>query len=194
MIASGAVDDSATIRSGDVEAVVRKLCVSYHFARRSFNKYERKINTLIDSGDVTGAIQLMTNVYRLPSGFVRRVGYSAKIPAPAALNTKTALFTDDAITSTVYFRSSKADLQKMSRYLFLHMVGHELAHARMNRDKHVLSQSEFATDVLAVLVTGNSRGYTEAMVSDTVRFGYIRRELLPEVFRCLGLYADRIYL
>lgn len=194
MLIYGAVDDSDTMKKGDVEAVVRKLCVSYHLLRRSFKSKELKINDLVNKGEVTEAIQLMANVFKLPQGFVKRVGYSAKIFSPAALHSNFELFTTRLIDCTVYFRSSKAEMQRMCRYLMLHMVAHELAHARMRKDVHSFRTSEFATDVLAVLVIGSSKSYTEAMVNDYVQHGYIRRELLPEVFRCLNLYADNIYL
>ncbi len=194
MVLKFAVNDMSIIRVEDVEKIVRNLCVTYHWIRRSFKNNEAKINHLCDNGSISAAIQLMTKVFGLPDGFVRRVGYSANINSPAMLSTEIDMLTNRPIACTVLLQSSKTDLQKMCRYLVLHMLAHELAHARMRLDRYYMQKSEFATDVLAVLVTGSSKGYSEAMIDEAVQWGYIRRELLPEVFRCLALYAERIYL
>jgi len=78
--------------------------------------------------------------------------------------------------------------------MILHIIAHELAHARMAIDAHKLRHSEFATDVLALLVTGTSKGYNEFMTSTFVQHGYIRRELLGEIYHCLSKYSDTIYM
>lgn len=190
----GVVNDSESVKKNEVETIVRKLSVSYSHIRRSFRKKEKDINLALDNSNVTAAIQILAQVYRLPSGFVKRVGYSAKIKSPAALNSQFDFVRNRVIECTVYFQDSKAGLLRIPRYRFLHMTAHELAHARMQRDIHPLHTSEFATDVLALLATGDSKGYTDAMVNDYIQYGYIRRELLDELFRCLNMYADRIYL
>lgn len=194
MAIEGAVDDTDTIRKSDVEKIVRRLCVSYSHIRRSFRKSEGLISDTLAKGDLTTAIQLLAESYQLPNGFVERVGYSAKITAPAALQSQFNSFSGKVIKCTVYFQDSRTRLLSMPRYRFLHMTAHELAHARMQKDCHPLRTSEFATDILALLVTGDSKGYTSNMLDDYVQYGYIRRELLEEVFRCLGLYADSIYM
>lgn len=194
MIVFKATDDSLSIKRNEVEAIVRKLSVSYSHIRRSFRKREQEINTTLDSGDITAAIQLLAEVYRLPKRFVKRVGYSATIRSPATLHSQLDLVCNRVIECTVYFQDSKAELLRMPRYHFLHMTAHELAHARMQLDAHPLHISEFATDVLALLATGDSKGYIDTMVNDYIQYGYIRRDLLNETFHYLSMYADRIYL
>jgi hypothetical protein len=194
MAIEGAVNDTYEIHKSDVEMIVRRICVSYSHIRRSFRKSERLISDTLANGDVTTAIQLLSENYLLPNGFVERVGYSAKITAPAALHSQFNSSSGRVIKCTVYFQDSRTALLSMPRYRFLHITAHELAHARMQKDNHPLRTSEFATDILALLVTGDSKGYTSNMLDDYVQYGYIRRELLEEVFRCLGLYADSVYL
>lgn len=190
----GAVNDTDTIKKSDIEGIVRRLCVAYAHLRRSFRKNEVHISNIIKNGDLTGAIQLLAEIYQLPNGFIERVGYSAKIDSPAALQSEIDIFRGKVVKCTVYFQDSRTTLLSIPRYRFLHMTAHELAHARMQKDGHRFKTSEFATDILALVVMGDSKGYTSSMLDDHVRYGYIRRDLLEEVFRCLGLYAERIYL
>jgi len=194
MVVNGAINDSNNIQKKDVELIVRKLCVSYSQIRRSFRKSEAQINHVLDKGDPTTAIQLLADTYHLPDGFVQRVGYSAKINSLAALQSEFDFVRNRVIKCTVYFQDSRTGVLTMPRYRFIHMVAHELSHARMQKDMHSLRTSEFATDVLAILATGDSKGYTTSMLDDHIEYGYIRRDLLNELFRCLGLYAERIYL
>ena len=194
VVAFGAFDDSGSIKKEEVETIVRELSVSYSHIRRSFQESIHRIDAYLDAGDVTSAIQLFARTYSLPRGYVKRVGYSAKIDSPAALIFQFDLLKHRVVKCTVYFQDSKTDLLKLPRYRFLHMVAHELAHARMALDLHSLRLSEFATDVLAVLTTGNSREYTKTMFADHIQYGYIRADILDELFRCLNLYAERIYI
>ncbi|MEX0917526.1 MAG: hypothetical protein WDZ93_00025 [Candidatus Paceibacterota bacterium] len=194
MLIFSAINDRDSIQKSGVEAIVRKLCVSYSHIRRSFQKNEESINSALDKGDVTRAVQLLAQTYRLPGKFVRRVGYSAKINSPAALQSQLSITHGQVLECDIFFQDSKAGLLNIPRYRLLHMTAHELSHARMQKDAHPLHVSEFATDVLALLVTGYSKGYVDTMVSDYIHYGYIRSELLNELFRCLGLYADRVYI
>lgn len=194
MAIKGASNDIDTIRKNDVEKIVRKLCVSYSHIRQSFIRSERFISDTLEKGDLTGAIQLLSEIYQLPNGFVQRVGYSAKIDCRATLQSEFDSHSGKTIRCTVYFQDSRTGLLDMPRYRFLHMTAHELAHAKMRKDTHPLRTSEFATDILALLVTGDSKGYAASMLDDEIQFGYIRRDLLEEVFRCMNLYAERIYL
>ncbi len=190
----GAVNDSASIEHKDVEAIVRKLCVSYADVRRSFLQRSSKITKAIETNDVTEAVRLMVKVYRLPPKFLRRVGYSAKMQPPAALHTQFDPIRQQPLSGVMYFQASKQSLGKEPTYRLVHIIAHELAHARMQFDRHSLKRSEFATDVLAVLVSGDSAGYQNAMVRSDVQYGYIRRDLLQEVFRCLNRYSAAVYL
>ena len=190
------MNDTFTIKHDSVESYVRLLCVSYSDIRRSYLRNAPDINRTLDAGDVTSAIKQMVRVYKLPSGLVRRVGYSARIQYPAAMHIEFTVDLSCITSCTLLFRESQKSLLSLSRYELLHIVGHELAHARMYHDKHQFHQSEFATDILALLVTGDSRGYRKNMVRDFIHMqsGYLRQDLLPELFRCLDMYAERIYL
>jgi hypothetical protein len=177
-----------------VELIVRELSVSYSQVRRSFIKQKQDIDNALDNGDLTESVRLLGKVYNLPNGFVQRVGYSAKIKSPAILQSDFDAVGQRFLRCTVYFRDSRAELLNIPRYRLLHMAAHELAHARMQKDMHPLRTSEFATDVLAVLVMGSSNGYLTHMIDERMRLGYIRHDLLDEVFRCLGQYAESMYL
>jgi len=190
----GAVDDSDSVTSDQVERIVRTLCVSYSHVRRSFVRNHGAVNVALKEGDVNEAVLLLARCYRLPGGFLKRIGYSAKMSAPAALQTRVDFFTKRPLSSTLYFQQSKEELCRMPHYMILHIIAHELAHARMAIDAHKLRHSEFATDVLALLVTGTSKGYNEFMTSTFVQHGYIRRELLGEIYHCLSKYSDTIYM
>jgi len=194
----GAVNDSETIQKNEVDAIVRKLCVSYSGIRRMFSLRESAINLALDEQKVTEAIRYMVKVYGLSTEFVKRVGYSASIPSPAALQMEFLGINPKPVRGTMFFQQARISLCDMPRYRLLHIIAHELAHARMYYDMHELSKSEFATDVLALLATGNAREYSENMHAETSYYveqhGYIRHELHEEVFRCLAKYAPAIYL
>lgn len=193
-ISIGHTDDRDIVKLTEVEEIVRILCVSYSHIRRSFIQNENEINTLLKDGDVNKVIGILIRVYGLPKGFIKRIGYSAKIDAAAALQLKVEIFTGKPLGGTVYFKYSQSDLCKISPYLVLHMMAHELAHARMAIDCHKLQYSEFATDILALLATGNSKGYDKHMTSPFVQYGYIRTDLLDELYRHLARYLEIIYL
>lgn len=190
----GAIDDSESVTHDQVEGIVRALCVSYSHVRRSFFKKHTVILSALNDGDVTEVVLLVAECYDLPKGYLKRIGYSAKMPDPAMMETERELFTGKHLGGTLYFQQSKVDLCKMPRYRLLHIIAHELTHARMAIDAHKLKRSEFAVDVTALLVAGNSKGYNESMTSPFVQYGYIRRELLDEIYRCLAKYSPVIYL
>ncbi len=193
-----AVDDSKTIQRDEVDAIVRKLCVSYSSIRRSFFLSETTINLALDEKKVTKAVDCMAKVYGFNTEFVKRVGYSASIQSFAAFHLKYIGMNPVPVQGTILFQQSRISLCGMPRYSLLHIIAHELAHGRMYCDLHELSTSEFATDVLALLVAGNARGFSKNMYIANpchfARYGYIRPELHEEVFRCLAKYAPVIYL
>lgn len=190
----GAVDDSQSITRDQVEGIVRTLCVSYAHVRRSFIANHTVIERALDDGDTTQVVQLVADVFKLPKKYLKRIGYSANMPHPAMMETEEELFTGRPVSGTLYFQQSKVDLLKMPSYRLLHIIAHELTHARMTIDKHKLRRSEFAVDVTALLVSGNSKEYGTSMLSPFVQYGYIRRELLDEIYRCLSKYSPVIYL
>ena len=188
------VDDSDFVSYEQVEGIVRSLCVSYAHVRRSFLQNQNTITAALKAGEVKEAVLLLSAGYRLPRSILKGIGYSKKMSAIASLNMEVETFSGRLLRSTMYFQQSKVDLCEMPQYRLLHIIAHELAHARMHIDRHKLQRSEFATDVLALLVTGNSKGYDEAMIEPFARYGYIRSELLDEVYRCLAKHADVIYM
>jgi hypothetical protein len=188
------VNDSATVLRKDVGTIVRELCVSYSDLRRSFSSSRHEIEAAIDAGEVTEAVKLMVKVYRLPPRFLQRIGYSAKINGEAALHTMIDPIQFKPVRGVMYFRFSRAKLSTEPSYRLMHMIAHELTHARMRFDMHPHMLSEFATDVVALLVTGDSAGYQKAMICSTGQYGYIRPDLHHEVFRCLNDYSDAVYL
>lgn len=194
--------DRDTIKSTEVEAIVRALCISYSLQRRSFQaKFSQIENTLVN-GEVTKVIKVMSQVFRLPEQFIKRVGYAASIQNPSMIRMESFGVNRPPYQAELYFSSSRPELAKNNQYLTLHMIAHELSHARLYLDRHPLRFSEFATDVLALLVVGEARGFSSSMSIRTFgpngfeaeEIGYIREDIQPEVFRCLGRFSETIYL
>jgi hypothetical protein len=189
-----AVNDRNTITFAQIEGIVRAVCVSYSLVRRSFLEQQPIIEEALKNGDVSEAVVLLAKCYQLPAGLVKRVGYAANISCPAMIITRRECASGRLLSCELYFRQSKQDLCAMPQYKLLHAIAHELAHARLIMDKHSLVLSEFAVDITALLVTGNSKGYNEFVASDDILYGYIRAELLGEIYRCLAKYSSVIYL
>jgi len=194
-------DDTFEIKKPEVETIVRKLSVTYNRFRFSFLKMEKAVDAALDAGDVTLAINVIIKVYQLPKDLIPKVGYSAKISSIAMLVTETDVIWNLAsgsfnskVRCKLLLRASKCELLGEPRYRLKHIIGHELSHARMAIDGYVYRDSEFVTDVLALLVTGNYKGYADHLVTATGQYGYIRSDIRGEVFRCLALYSERIYL
>jgi len=194
---SFAIDDRNTITEKQAMVMTLDICVSYAWIRKVFMCKQTEINELIDSGDLTGAIKLIIGLYRLPNQFIKRVGYSAKslpITATAAMQLETPVGSTRPIAGTLLFTASKPDVTSIPRYRLLHVITHELAHARMNLDDHKLRHSEFATDVLALLVSGNAQDFSDQMNDVFMEYGYIRPDLYRTVFATLHRHAENIYL
>lgn len=194
--------DRDHIHTKQVAGIVRDLCVSYSLLRRSFLQRLTEIDHKLEGGDITGLIREMIHIYNLPHRFIKQVGYNAKISAPAMLQMEFVGSNQRPQSSTLYFRSAQKALTTEKRYLLLHMIAHELAHARLHLDVHTHRLSEFTTDVLALLVTGDADSFSATMQAVRVsghslrieEHGYIRPELQPEVYRCLQRYVDTVYL
>ena len=192
-----AINDREMVTEKQAKIMTRKICVSYAQVRRSFMRKQTEINKLIDQSDVTGAIKLTIDAYQLPKQFSKRVGYSAKsLPttAVAAMQLKTRIGTTRPIAGTLLFARSKSDVIAMPRYRLIHVIAHELAHARLNLDDHELMRSEFAVDVLALLVSGNAHEFSDNMKDSVSEYGYIRPDLHCTVFATLHRHAENIYL
>jgi len=193
-----AVNDKNSIVECDVDKIVRHLCVSYAQIRIEFARNIRLINLALDQNDVTTVIKIMRRVFDLPSGFVKKVGYSAKIEAIAMLRIEYHPVSGLPLQSTMYFQKSCVELCKMPRYRLLHVIGHELSHARMHIDNHKYRPSEFATDVLSLIATGSSVDYVKHMREQTadyiLEYGYIRTDLFDALFCSLDKYASVAYL
>lgn len=191
------INDSQTIRACEVEEIVRKLCVSYAHLRRVFFSHYSCINQQLNEGDVTGAVKTLIDVYKLPQGFTRRVGFRVRgLPNEALAVMRMDLKFPEMVPvcADLLFRYPKEEVLAMPRYRLIHIIAHELTHARMFLDQHALAHSEFATDVVALMVTGDAKGHCENMSHFLGYYGYIRSDLYDEVFRCLGSYAERMYL
>ncbi|MEY3784031.1 MAG: hypothetical protein RLZZ230_353 [Candidatus Parcubacteria bacterium] len=188
------VDDGNSIERNQVEEIVRALCVSYSQIRCSFFQNQPAINVALASGDITKVVQIMAECYKIPKGFLKQIGYSAKISSVAQIIFKVDVLACRTLGCTMYFQKTKVELCKGSDYLLFHMIAHELAHARLRLDSHALCNSEFATDVLAVLVIGNRKGHCSVIINQYEQYGYIRKELVTELFRCLEKYSGVIYL
>lgn len=190
--------DTYTITFDEVESIVRQISVSYAHIRRSYLQHVSEIDNLLDAGKINQTVLCLRHVYGLPTGFIKSILYKQKLNGLAQIQ-----FFGDPLTrhyhyAHIEFKDNKADLLQQPRYRLIHMIAHELAHARLKIDRHPLERSEFATDILALVATGYKSGYDKAMlVRDgnlSGQYGYIRRELLYEVYRCLNMYADRFYM
>ena len=192
-----AKNDRHSMKLEDVEGVVRKLCVSYALVRRSFIKNESNINQMLDNGDLTQAVSALGKVFHLPPAFRKRVGYNAKKIGPnalAAMHMKVHRFYGVPVSGHMLFLESKEVALRQPRYRLLHMIAHELSHARMYLDRHELATSEFATDLLAMLVMGNASDFRTYLNPLGAEYGYVRPSLYDEVFKSMEKYYDKIYL
>ncbi len=195
-------NDRDTIRENQVEGIVRDICVSYSLLRRSFLKRFAYIDAKLSQGDISAVVTEMISIYKVPKGFIKRIGYAAKIDSPAMLQMVRLNYAERPQSAELFFQASKEGLTRENHYLVLHMIAHELAHARLYLDGHRHRHSEFATDVLGLMVVGDSVNHSAIMttvqidgyVAYTSEYGYIRQELRQEVYRCLKKYTDTVYL
>jgi hypothetical protein len=202
MVVQSCKNDRETTKKSEVELIVRDICISYSQFRPAFSSQLSLVEKKLASGDVTDVVQLLTKVFRLPPDFIKRVGYSANIVSPAMLRMDFYSPDKPPYQAELYFSSNRASLAKGHFYLTLHMIAHEFAHARMYLDQHALRYSEFATDVLALLVVGSAHDYSSTMLNHRIEgraivtdiYGYIRSDIQPEVYRCLSRFAETIYL
>ncbi len=190
------VDDKFIIKRADVETIVREVCVSYAHLRRSFLTAYSYLNKQLDDGDLASAVCSLMETFALPSNFCTRVRYNAKGLSPAAVAAMEMDFTrnNHPLSGTLLFVESKTAVIQTPRYRLIHVIAHELAHARMFLDKHPRRTSEFGTDVLALMVTGDAKGLPEHMQTLTGFYGYIRPDLNQAVFRALRQHSEKIYL
>lgn len=185
------VNDMHLITYQQVPDIVRPLCVSYARLRPRFLTSESRIKRELDNGDLDGAVQLLLDVFDIPDQLFQKIGYNAAhLPAHtlAAIRMYHTASDDRLVCANLIFSKSKAQVLQTPRRQLIQTLAHELAHARMYHDRHVLRESEFATDVLALLVTGSAGDY------DPIYAGYIRKGLYQTVLRSLHTYGEVVYL
>ncbi len=194
------INDAHSVTSSDASRVVRDLCISYTSIRRTFLVTYNDIHEAFEDGNITRIAKLMESVFGLPSGFVKKVGFSATISG-GKFDTALAgmLFSHRhpdnlPLDGTLLFKDSKEVVCRYSEALVLHTIAHEYSHARLRLDGHLLRNSEFATDILAIIATGTTERYLENIHKSGTTVGYIREALFEVVFTALAKHADTIYL
>ena len=190
-------DDKLSIQESDVEKIVRKICVSYAHLRRSFLSSYAQVNKELDQGNVTAAVEILIRVFKFPVGFCKRIGFNTKgLPetAVASMLLQSVGNKSRPFSGTLLFVQDKQTVIKVPRYRLIHIIAHEFSHARLFLDLHELCESEFATDTLALLVTGDADGFAKNMQSLEGVYGYIRPDLYPALFRAMKKYSEVVYL
>ncbi len=192
------INDAHTMKPSQVDDLVREIAIPYSALRATFTRKYAEITDDLDHDDVVACIDRLITIFQLPKGFCQRVGFSAKQlvdGAAAGMLIRSSYLTGKPLEGTLVFRDSKTTLlRETPRYRLIHMIAHELAHVRLQLDAHPWEQSEFATDVLALLATGNAEGFMRHMYVPAGQYGYIRKELVPLVLKAMHRYADILYV
>jgi len=196
----GAIDDAHVIKESEVPRIVRSLCIPYTGIRRSFFAKYVELSELFNEGKMVEFVKLFATIFELPQGFIKKIGYSTTIKnrqfngAFAGILQAFNRTDGELVAGILLFRDSKEAICKCPEQLILHTVAHELSHVRLALDKHTLVRSEFAADVLAVIVTGSPERYLECIAKPGCRYGYIRPELYKVFFTSFVRQVDTIYL
>lgn len=193
MLSYQSYNDREQITAKKSEEITKELCVYYSLLHRSFLKKYAEIQQSYEQRDISEVINLYLKVFGIPQGFCTRVGYSStKISQKgfAAMSLKFFLGTEKPVSGDIIFSVAKADLFQYSSCFIQNVIAHEISHARLFLDGHRLRQSEFATDVLALLVTGCRDLHQQR---SPVGY-YIRPDLRATICRTIERHLDIIYL
>lgn len=134
----------------------------------------------------------------IPKGILKRIGTSAKIDSFAII--KTIHIGDRTVDADIEFQMDRESLFRTRKEIVLFALAHELSHLRFDADHFKHSRSEFATDVMAILMLAYGpdfsiqRAVREERLGGIAHYGYIKDELYPTVFEAIQKHAHTIHL
>jgi hypothetical protein len=163
------------------------------FAERKTN-----LNDAFKRKDLEDLVGIMISVFMIPGGIIKRVGTSAKIDSFAVI--KTIYIGNRIIDADIAFQMDRDSIFRTRKEIVLFALAHELSHLRFDLDHFKHSRSEFATDLLAILMLAYGSNFSiqkavrEEGLDDITHYGYIKDELYPTVFETIQKHAHTIHL
>lgn len=179
--------------------MTKDVCIRYSNLKERFAERKVDIDEAFSKKDLEGLVDIMASVFMIPDGVLKRIGTSAKINAFAII--QTVHIGDRTVGADIAFQMDRGSVFRTRKEIVLFALAHELSHLRFDIDHFKHSRSEFATDLLAILMLAYGPDFSiqKAVREDRLQgiithYGYIKDNLYPIVFETIQKYAHTIHL